>query len=183
MESFPKSYFPKTYRDWNKLLNDVRQSQSLNIFETRIKSLYEPLVQNKLYSYGHGLGKVNHCGIRLGLSHLNSHLNRYNLVDSSSCFNSDCGGTTESEKHSFLINPRYKNERCLLFENISNKLFLNCTTFFTLMPNYICKELLECSLDASYDEKYFNSRCCILKIYRLNKAFKYFRRIDCHLNL
>ena len=68
-------------------------------------SLYEPLVQNKLYSYGHGLSKVNHCRIRLGLSHLNSHLHRYNLVDSPSCSNPDCGGTTESEELYFLICP------------------------------------------------------------------------------
>ena len=102
-ESFSKSYFPKTIRDWNKLPNDVKQSQCLNIFKTRIRSLYEPLVQNKLYSYGHGLSKVNHCRIRLGLSHLNFHLHRYNLVDSPSCSNPDCGGTTESEEHYFLI--------------------------------------------------------------------------------
>ena len=88
-ESFSKSYFPKTIRDWNRLPNDVKQSQSLNIFKTRIRSLYEPLVQNKLYHYGHGLSKVNHCRIRLGLSHLNSHLHRYNLVDSPSCSNPD----------------------------------------------------------------------------------------------
>ena len=74
-------------------------------------SLYEQLVQNKLYSYGHGLSKVNHCRIRLGLSHLNSHLHRYNLVDSPSCSNPDCGRTTESEEHYFLICPKFNNER------------------------------------------------------------------------
>ena len=63
-ESFSKSYFPKTIRDWNKLPNDVKLSQSLNISKSRIRSLYEPLVQNKLYSYDHGLSKVNHCRIR-----------------------------------------------------------------------------------------------------------------------
>ena len=148
-ESFSKSYFPKTIRDWNKLPNDVKQSQSLNIFKTRIRSLYEPLVQNKLYSCGHGLSKVNHCRIRLGLSHLNSHLHRYNLVDSPSCSNPDCGGTTESEEHYFLICPKFNNERRLLLENISNKLFLsvNYNTFITLMPKYVCKVLLEGSID------------------------------------
>ena len=153
-KSFSKSYFPKTIRDWNKLPNDVKQSQSLNIFKTRIRSLYEPLVQNKLYSYGHGLSKVNHCRIRLGLSHLNSHLYRYNLVDSPSCSNPDCGGTTESEEHYFLICPKFNNERRLLLENISNKLFPNVhhNTFITLMPKYVCKVLLEGSIDASYGE-------------------------------
>ena len=72
-ESFSKSFFPKTIRDWNNLANSIKQSQSLTIFKAKIKSLHEPLVQNKLYCYGHGLSKVNHCRIRLGLSHLNSH--------------------------------------------------------------------------------------------------------------
>ena len=152
-KSFSKSYFPKTIRDWNKLPNDVKQSQSLNIFKTRIRSLYEPLVQNKLYSYGHGLSKVNHCRIRLGLSHLNSQI-RYNLVDSPNCSNPDCGGTTESEEHYFLICPKFNNERRLLLENISNKLFPNVhhNTFITLMPKYVCKVLVEGSIDASYGE-------------------------------
>ena len=98
-------------------------------------SLYEPLVQNKLYSYGRGLSKVNHCRIRSGLSHLNSHFHRYNLVDSPSCSNPDCGGTKESEEHYFLICPKVNNERRLLPENISNKLFpnVNYNTFITLM--------------------------------------------------
>ena len=77
-----------------------------------------PLVQNKLYSYGHGLSKVNHCRTRLGLSHLKSHLHRYNLVDSPSCSNPDCGRTTESEEHYFLICPKFNNKR-------RNKLFPN----------------------------------------------------------
>ena len=37
--SFSKSYFPKTIRDWNKLPNDAKLSQSLNIFKTIIRSL------------------------------------------------------------------------------------------------------------------------------------------------
>ena len=148
-ESFSKSYFPKTIRDWNKLPNDVKEHQSLNIFKTRIRSLYKPLVQHKLYSNGHALSRVNHCTIRLGLSHLNSHLHRYNPVDFPSC-----GGTTESEEQYFLSCPKLKNERRLRLENISNKLFpnVNYNTFITLMPKYICKVLLEGSIDASYDE-------------------------------
>ena len=97
---------------------------------------------------------MNRCRIRLGLSHLNSHLHRYNLVESPSCSNPDCGEITESEEHYFLICPKFNNERRLLLENISNKLFsnVNYNTFITLMPKYICKVLLECSIDASYDE-------------------------------
>ena len=43
-ESFSKSFFPKTIRDWNNLANSIKQSQSLTIFKTKVKSLYEPLV-------------------------------------------------------------------------------------------------------------------------------------------
>ena len=97
---------------------------------------------------------MNHCRIRLGLSYLNSHLHRYNLVDSPSCFNPDCGGTTESEDHYFLICPKFNNERRLLLENIyKKKQFsnVNYNTCITLMPKYICKVLQEGSIDASND--------------------------------
>ena len=123
--SFSKSFFPKTIRNWNNLANSIKQSQSLTIFKTKIKSLYAPLVQNKLYCYDHGLSKVNHCRIRLGLSHLNSHLHHYNLIDSPSCSNPECGRTPESAAHYFLSCPRYNNERRVLFESLSRKLFPN----------------------------------------------------------
>ena len=78
-------------------------------FKTKVKSLYEPLVQNKLYCHGHGLSKVNHCRIRLGLSHLNSHLHHYNLIDSPSCSNPECGRTPEEPRNLqriiFLVVP------------------------------------------------------------------------------
>ena len=97
---------------------------------------------------------MNHCRIRLGLSHLNSHLHRYNLIDSPSCSNPDCGETTESEEHCFLICPKYNNERRLQLENISNKHFQNVNyyIFIPLMLKYICKVLPEGSIDASYDD-------------------------------
>ena len=97
---------------------------------------------------------MNHCRIELGLSQLKSHLHCYNRVESSSCSNSNFWGSTESDEHYFLNCLKYNNERRLLFENISNKLFqnVNYNTFITLMPKYICKVLLEGSIDASYDE-------------------------------
>ena len=118
-ESFSKSFFPKTIRDWNNLANSIKQSQSLTIFKTKIKSLYEPLVQNKLYCYGHGLSKLNHCRIRLGHSHLNSHLHHYNLIDSPSCSNPECGRTPESAAYYCLSCPRYNTERRVLFESLT----------------------------------------------------------------
>ena len=107
-----------------------------------------------MYCYGHGLSKVKHCRIRLGLSHLNSHLHHYNLIDSPSCSNPECGRTPESAAHYFLSCPKYNNERRVLFESLSRKLFpnVNYNTFIVLMPDHICTVLLEGSEDASYEE-------------------------------
>ena len=125
---------------------------------------------NWMPGYGHGLSKVNHYRIRLGLSHLNSHLHHYNLIDSPSCSNPECGRTPESAAHYFLSCPRYNNERRVLFVSLSRKLFpnVNYNTFIVLMPDHICTILLEGSEDASYEEN--TSIFDEVQIYRLNTA-------------
>ena len=97
---------------------------------------------------------MNQSRIRLCFSRLNSHLQRSNPVNSSRCSNPECGRTPELEEHYFLIYPKNNNKRRLLFEILSNKLFMNVNynTLFTSMPNYICKILLESSTNFSYDE-------------------------------
>ena len=54
----------------------------------------------------------------------------------------------------FLSCPQYNNERRVLFESLSRKLFpnVNYNTFIVLMPDHICTILLEGSEDASYEE-------------------------------
>ena len=60
----------------------------------------------------------------------------------------------ESAAHYFLSCLRYNNERRVLFESLSRKLFpnVNYNTFIVLMPDHICTILLEGSEDASYEE-------------------------------
>ena len=60
----------------------------------------------------------------------------------------------EPQNLHFLSCPRYNNERRVLFESLSRKLFpnVNYNTFIVLMPDYICTILLEGSKDASYEE-------------------------------
>ena len=55
----------------------------------------------------------------------------------------------------FLSCPRYNNEKRVLFESLSRKLFpnVNYNTFIVLMTDHICIILLEGSEDASYKEK------------------------------
>ena len=96
---------------------------------------------------------MNQCRIRLGLSHLNSHLHHYYLIDSPSCSNPKCGRTPESAAHYFICCPRYNNERRVFFKTLSRKLFpnLNYNTFIVSMPGHICTILPEGSEDASYE--------------------------------
>ena len=97
---------------------------------------------------------MNHCRMRLGLSHLNSHLHHYNLIDFPSCSNPEFGRTPESATYYVLCCPRYNNERRVLFETLSLNLFQNVyyNTFIVLMPDHICTILLEVSTDASHEE-------------------------------
>ena len=69
-ETFSKSYFPKTIREWNNLSNETKASESVNIFKSKMKEIYEPNKSNPRYGHGHGWSQVNHCRMRLGLSHL-----------------------------------------------------------------------------------------------------------------
>ena len=68
-ETFSKSYFPKTIREWNNLSNEIKASESVNIFKSKMKEIYEPNKSNPLFGHGHGWSQVNHCRMRLGLSH------------------------------------------------------------------------------------------------------------------
>ena len=95
------------------------------------------MVQNKLYCYGHGLSTVNHCRIRLGLSHLYSHLHHYNLIDSPSCSNPECGRTPESVANYFLSYPRYNNERRVLFETLLDASYKETTLIIDEVFKYI----------------------------------------------
>ena len=53
-----------------QLVLGIEESDSINILKERLKRLYGPNKSKKLYSHGHGWPTVNHCRIRLGLSHL-----------------------------------------------------------------------------------------------------------------
>ena len=104
-EIFSKSYFPKTIREWNNMSNEIKASGSLNIFKSKLKEIYEPNKSNPLFGYGHGWSKINHCRIRLGLSHLQNQLFKYHLIESPFCEQIECNNIQETPKHFFLECP------------------------------------------------------------------------------
>ncbi len=91
------SFVPKTIRDWNNL-DKYRYAPSLSSFKANYKNgtLRSP---NNLHMYELGDANIHHTRLRLGLSHLKSHLFTYNLINSPLC---GCGLETETTEHYIL---------------------------------------------------------------------------------
>ena len=153
-ELFSKSFYPKTIREWNNLSLETKESESLHIFKEKLKRLYGHNISKKLYAHGHGLPTVNHCRMRLGLSHLKNHLFNYNIIQSKFCENSNCDLISETSSHFLLFCPRYGPQRHTMLSEISTIIFpgTNYNTVIAIMPDYLCNILLQGSEDLSLNE-------------------------------
>ena len=153
-EVFSKSFFPKTIREWNNLSLELKESDSINIFKEKLKRLYGPNKSKKLYSHGHGWHTVNHCRIRLGLSHLKHHLFRYNIIQSAYCENVTCDNLPETSSHFLLYCPRYEPQRRSMLKEISKMIFPGTSyiTVIALMSDHLCNIILHGSEDLSLEE-------------------------------
>ena len=111
-EIFSKSFFPKTIREWNNVSDEIKRSNSVNSFKTKlhVTSIYGPSDVNKFFAYGHGYSTINHCRMHLGLIHLRSHLFNYNLVSTPYCENKAFDHVLETSN--FLLSClRYSDKR------------------------------------------------------------------------
>ena len=153
-ELFSKSFYPKTIREWNNLSLETKESESLHIFKEKLKRLYGHNISKKLYAHGHGLPAVNHCRMRLGLSHLKNHLFNYNIIQSKFCENTNCDLISETSSHFLLFCPRYGPQRHTMLSEISTIIFpgTNYNTVIAIMPDYLCNILLQGSEDLSLNE-------------------------------
>jgi hypothetical protein len=80
-------------------------------------------------SHGFGKPQINLCRMRLGMSGLNQHLFKFNIIYSCSC--PHCINTAQSPTH-FLINcPQYAAERDRMFKAVL-KAVLHVRMFITL---------------------------------------------------
>ena len=122
-EIFSKSFFPKTIHEWNNLSDEIKRSNSVNAFKTKLKSIYGPSDANKLFAYGHGYSTINHCRMRLGLSHLRSQLYNYNLVNTPYCENEACDHVLKTPSHFLLSCPRHSDKRLTMISEISEIVF------------------------------------------------------------
>jgi hypothetical protein len=101
-------------RLWKTLPVDVRDSPSLDSFSIKIKDLYCSK-KNPLFSMNTGSVKDTRLmtRLRMGLSGLNGHRNRYNVIDHSRCPN--CNYQNENLDHYFWSCPEYATLRNKLF--------------------------------------------------------------------
>ena len=78
-DCFKCSFFPSTLYDWFNLgNNNIRNSESILVFKSRLLSLICP-VQNSVLNIFDPKGLIQLTRLRLGFSHLNEHRFRHNF--------------------------------------------------------------------------------------------------------
>ena len=104
-ELFYNSFFPSSVRAWNALPEDIKQTNSVLAFKSKLNSnLRRP---PKYYNIGTRQGQALHARLRMECSSLNSHLYHSKIVDSPSCL---CG-SFESVHHFLFVCPRFAAAR------------------------------------------------------------------------
>ena len=105
----------------------------MHSFKTKLKSIYGPTCSEakKLFAYGHGYSTINHCMMRLGLSHLRSHLYNYmyNLVNTPYCENEASSHVHETPSHFLLSCRRHSDKRRMLALNIHTSDFSHAVNY------------------------------------------------------
>ena len=114
LETYRRSFFPRTLLDWNALDNAKKGKPTLDSFKACFREKKDPM--KELLYYGHRWPSVHHSRIRMGCSKLNSHLH-YNLhvVPSPQC---PCGFENEDPTHFFFDCPLFNIQRQKLLQEL-----------------------------------------------------------------
>ena len=115
---FKNSYFPSTIIEWNKLNSNIRNSETLNIFKSKILEFLRPTA-NSIFGCHNPVGVKLLTRLRLGLSHLREHKFKHGFQDK---LNPLCSFGKEVETtFQFLLScPNYSDERLTLLSKIRN---------------------------------------------------------------
>ena len=114
LETFSRSFFPRTAKHWNDLPDRVRSANSLFEFKQHFKR--EPPDLLPLYYYGERWPSIHHARMRIGCSKLRNDLcNNLRVIDNSNC---DCGNPNETAHHYFLECPLFNHERASLTNHL-----------------------------------------------------------------
>ena len=117
-EYFRNSFFPSTVIEWNKLDNNIRNSESVSAFKKQILKFMRPSPSSTFNMHNpHGIKLLTR--LRVGLSHLREHKFRHNFQNSLDPF-CNCGRHIETTIYFFRHCSNYSNQRKTLFEKIIN---------------------------------------------------------------
>ena len=116
-DCFKYSFFPSTLNEWFKLDNNIRNSESIEIFKSKLLCFIRP-VQSNIYSILDPEGLKLLTRLRLGFTHLNEHKFRHNFQD---CLNPLCSCSLEIEdtSHYLLHCHHFSNHRIDLMNNVN----------------------------------------------------------------
>ena len=114
---FNNSFFPSTVRLWNELPKDIKNSESLSVFKSKLGNLFiQTPIPSQLYNHGNRFVAILHTRLRLGSSQLNSHLFKIGIKPTPGC---SCGASTEDPWHFFFECPLFVTARSNLHLIIS----------------------------------------------------------------
>ena len=134
-DCFRYSFFPSTLKDWFNLDDNIRNSESISVFKSRLLSLIRP-VQNSVFNIFDPKGLILLTRLRLGFSHLNEHRFRHNFEN---CINPlcSCSLVTEDTLH-YLLHCHHFSQYCLDLMNSVNSVIVN----FESLPDNDKKDIL-----------------------------------------
>ena len=115
---FLNSYFPSAILESNKLDSNIRNSETLNIFKSKILKFIRPTA-NSIFGCHNPIGVKLLTRLRLGLSHLREHKFKHSFQDTLNPLG-NCGKEAETTFQFLLSYPNYSDERLTLLSKIRN---------------------------------------------------------------
>ena len=121
LETFKKSFFPRTISLWNRLPEEIKSVDSVVAFKAHLRS--EPNELLPLYYYGIRWPAVHHARMRIGCSKLNRDLClNLHVINEPYC---ECGNFIESVEHFLLHCTRFDLARDLMLRTIQGLIPIN----------------------------------------------------------
>ena len=116
-EKFQASFYPNSILEWNKLKPEIRHSQSVAIFKSRLLSIIRP-PPKPVFGIYDPIGISYISQLRVGLSKLNFHKFNHNFRDTVSPMCPTNDGVEDTE-HFLLLCPSFDIQRRDLLAGVS----------------------------------------------------------------
>jgi len=117
-DCFKFSFFPSTLKEWFKLDDNIRNSESISLFKSRLLSFIRP-VQRSIFNIFDPKGLKLLTRLRLDFSHLNGHRFQHNFEN---CVNPLCSCSLETEDtlHFLLHCHHFSRHRIDLMNSVKS---------------------------------------------------------------